>query len=314
MKRVPVLYLAVIAALLLLPLASPELAQSEGELVGKGKTVYIDAGHGGIESGAVHVGKDGKVDLVERDVNLSIGLKLRALLEKDGFRVAMSRSTPASPNTPAIDRNNDGRVTNRDEYQAVVDLANDSGADLMVSIHNNGSTNKDVSGTEVWFSPLRPFADRNLLIARLLQANLVSSIRNAGYNTVDRGIKDDSNYRVFNGRIYEIFVLGQPDNTTFHPRAANMPAALGESLFLSSEADAAMLAQDRIQDAIASGYRDAIVQYFARLAQGGPLEWPVPAAGASYAPAAAETAPTATPTPTPTPQPVWRRPRLLQMF
>jgi N-acetylmuramoyl-L-alanine amidase len=309
LKLASVLCLAALCALVL-PVSSPILAQTQGDLVGSGKTIYIDPGHGGQETGAVHVGQDGKVDLIERDVNLSIGLKLRALLEKDGFKVAMSRTTAASPNDPPIDRNDDGRVNNRDQYQAVDDLANESGADLMVSIHNNGSPNEEASGTEVWFSPLRPFADKNLLIASLLQANLVSSIRNAGYDTLDRGIKDDSNYRVYRGRVFEIFVLGQADESTHHPRAAKMPAALGESLFLTNEADAAMLAQDRIQDAIAQGYHDAIVQYFARLAEGTPLEWPVPAIGASYAPPAAEP----TPTPTPTPEPGWRRPRPVQMF
>ncbi len=275
--RIRVLSGIVLLALVLSSHTGSTYAKAPEQLAGAGKTVYIDPGHGGIETGAVHTGADGKVDLIERDVNLKIGLKLRTLLQADGFRVAMSRTTNASPNTPAIDRNGDGRVTNRDEYQAVVDLANDAGADVMVSIHNNGSVNKEISGTEVWFSPLRPFADRNLLLARLVQANLVSHMRAIGYNVVDRGIKDDSSYRVFNGRIYEIFVLGQPDDTRFHPRAANMPAALGESLFLSNDADAAMLGQERTQDAIARGYHDAIVQYFARLAQGGVLEWPIPA-------------------------------------
>jgi N-acetylmuramoyl-L-alanine amidase len=301
-----ILPLVIIIALLSAYWAVPAYADTQSSLPGAGKTVYIDPGHGGIESGAVHAGADGKVDLVERDVNLAIGLKLRALLEAAGFRVAMSRTTNGSPNTPAIDRNNDGRVTNRDEYQAVVDLANDSGADLMISIHNNGSTNKSVSGTETWFSPLRPFADRNLLIARLVQANLVASIRALGYNTVDRGIKDDSNYRVFNGRVYEIFVLGRADNTRFHPRAADMPAALGESLFLSNEADAAMLAQDSTQQAIAQGYYNAVIQYFQRLAEGTALEWPVPAVTPpDFTPqAAAEPAATATPPPTPAPAPL----------
>ena len=259
------------------PLASAAPAQP----IGQGKTVYIDPGHGGLESGAAHTNADGKADVVERDVNLSIGLKLRALLEANGFRVAMSRSTNASPNTPPIDRNDDGRVSSRDDYQAVVDLANDSKADVMVSIHNNGSTNKELSGTEVWYSPLRRFADRNLLLARLLQQNLVASLRGLGYNVVDRGIKDDSAYRIYNGRPYEIFVLGEADNTRFHPRAAQMPAALGESLFLSNDADAAMLGQDRTQEAIAMGYYNAIVAYFERLAQSTPLEWPVPAVPAS---------------------------------
>lgn len=306
-------HIRTLAALVILLLVSlPVFARAEGlaEVAGAGKIVYLDPGHGGIETGAVHMGADGKADLIERDLNLRIALKLRALLEGDGFRVAMSRETSQSPNTPAIDRNEDGRVTNRDEYQAVVDRANDAKADLFISLHNNGSTNKTVSGTETWFSPLRPFADKNLLIARLVQQNLVASIRASGYNTVDRGIKDDSNYRVFNGRVYEIFVLGQADNTRFHPRAANMPAALGESLFLSNEADAAMLMQERTLDAIAQGYRNAVVAYFATLASGVALERPIPAyQPPGFAPAAeSDPAPAPTPTSAPAPQPAPRRP------
>jgi N-acetylmuramoyl-L-alanine amidase len=274
--RLHFLLLAVCSAIVL-SLAQPLLAESLPSAVGAGKIVFIDPGHGGPETGAVHVGADGKVDLIERDLNLKIGLKLRALLQADGFTVAMSRTSAASANTPPMDRNGDGRVNNRDEYQAVVDLANESKADLFVSIHNNGAGSKDVSGTEVWFSPLRPFADKNLLFARLLQSNLVASIRALGYDTVDRGIRDDSVFRVFRERYYEIFVLGEADGTRAHPRAGNMPAALGEGLFLSNEADAAMLAKESTLDALAQGYYNAVVQYFARLAKGGSLEFPVPA-------------------------------------
>jgi N-acetylmuramoyl-L-alanine amidase len=276
--RKPLVVCALLVALFSLTIAGQADAQPSAQAIGSGKTIFIDPGHGGIETGAVHVGANGKVDLIERDLNLKIGLKLRALLEADGYRVAMSRTSNDSPNVPAVDRNGDGRVNNRDEYQAVVDLAIESAADLFISIHNNGSTNKEISGTEVWFSPLRPFADKNLLFARLLQANLVSSVRALGYNVVDRGIKDDSVFRVFNGRYYEIFVLGEADSTRAHPRAANIPGALGEALFLSHEGDAAMLAQESTLDAIAQGYRNAVVQYFDRLAQGGALEFPVPAA------------------------------------
>jgi N-acetylmuramoyl-L-alanine amidase len=295
------LILATLAALTFASTVGSVRAEVQPERAGTVKVVYIDAGHGGIETGAVHVGTDGKVDLIERDLNLRIALKLRALLERNGYGVAMSRETAASPNTPAIDRNNDGRVNNRDEYQAVVDKAIESKADLFVSIHNNGSTNKEISGTEVWFSPVRAFADKNLLFARLLQSNLVASIRALGYNVVDRGIKDDSNFRVFNGRAYEIFVLGEADATRFHPRAADVPGALGESLFLSNEADAAMLLRESTLDVIAQGYYNAIVVYFDRLAQGGALEWPVPAVPSA--------APARTPAPTPTPVPTPRLPR-----
>lgn len=303
----------ILAALVLSFFAVPVPLPVQAESIGDGKIVFIDPGHGGPETGAVRMGADGKVELIERDLNLTLGFKLKALLEADGFKVAMSRTSADSANTPRIDRNGDGRVNNRDEYQGVVDLANASGADLFVSIHNNGSPNAEASGTEVWFSPLRPFADRNLLFARLLQQNLVASIRAAGYNTVDRGIKDDSVFRVFNNRYYEIFVLGEASAAASHPRAGQMPGALGEALFLSNAADAAMLKQEYMLNAIAQGYRNGIVQYFQRLAQGGPLEWPIPArpgaeagggaAAESVQAATPSPAPTATPTPTPTPTP-----------
>jgi len=283
-------------AAIVLSLTNPLVVHGQPGAAGAGKVVFIDPGHGGPETGAVHVGADGKVDLIERDLNLKIGLKLRALLEADGYTVAMSRTSAASANTPPMDRNGDGRVNNRDEYQAVVDLANDSGADLFVSIHNNGAGDSSVSGTEVWFSPLRPFADKNLLFAQLLQDNLVASIRALGYNTVDRGIKDDSVFRVFGGRYYEIFVLGEADSTRAHPRATGMPGALGEGLFLSNQADAAMLAKESTLDALAQGYYSAVVQYFARLAQGGALPFPVPAR-----PRDQLVTPSAAPTPAPAP-------------
>ena len=52
--------------------------------------VYLDAAHGGSDAGAVFIG-----NVAEKDVTLALALKLRALLATRGFRVIMTRVSPA---------------------------------------------------------------------------------------------------------------------------------------------------------------------------------------------------------------------------
>ena len=76
--------------------------------------VYIDAGHGGSDPGAVKY-------IVERDVNLVMALACRDYLNANGVSTKMSRtsnSTDTSINSMARE-------------------ANSWGADLVISIHNN---------------------------------------------------------------------------------------------------------------------------------------------------------------------------------
>ncbi len=147
------------------------------------------------------------------------------------------------------------------DLQARIDVANEARADLFISIHNNGSGDPGQAGTEVWHNKQRPFSERNLSLARALQTHLVGRIRALGYPAVDRGIKDDSNFRVFRGRVFNIYVLGPGDGARPHV-PTRMPAALGESLFVSNPGDASMLRQERTLAAIVAGYRDAVLAYF----------------------------------------------------
>ena len=65
-----------------------------------GKTIIIDAGHGGEDGGAV--GEDGTV---EKDLNLDVALKLQALLEQQGCTVFMTRSEDISLSTEEDNKN-----------------------------------------------------------------------------------------------------------------------------------------------------------------------------------------------------------------
>ena len=76
--------------------------------------IFIDAGHGGKDSGAVN----GKI--FEKDIALNIALKVEKMLKACGIETVMSRIT-------------DIFVTLQDRAK----LANNSNADLFVSIHVN---------------------------------------------------------------------------------------------------------------------------------------------------------------------------------
>ena len=79
-----------------------------------GVCVVVDAGHGGSDGGTV----SGKA--VEKDINLSVALKLKAILENDNIEVILTRSS--DENMSLADRTS---------------VANDSNADFFISLHCN---------------------------------------------------------------------------------------------------------------------------------------------------------------------------------
>ncbi len=94
------------------------------------KTIVIDPGHGGLETGA-----KGKFGTLEKDVSLDISLKLKAIIERNlAFRVVLTR-----------DKDVDVSLDNR------AAVANNNRADLFISIHANSSYRKGAKGPETYF-------------------------------------------------------------------------------------------------------------------------------------------------------------------
>lgn len=91
--------------------------------------VFVDAGHGGSDPGAVANG------IREKDLNLSIALKVRNKLQNFGVEVVMNRETDVF-----ID------------YRDTVVMANNSNADAFVSIHNNSIKSSSVYGIESFYN------------------------------------------------------------------------------------------------------------------------------------------------------------------
>ena len=104
----------------------PILRPSYIKTAGAFKTIVIDPGHGGHDAGATnHFSR-------ESDLNLRLGKKLRAVLQKEGFNVVMTRDT-------------DVYLT----LQQRVDIANKYNNAIFISLHFN-SARRDASGMETF--------------------------------------------------------------------------------------------------------------------------------------------------------------------
>ncbi|RKD21635.1 N-acetylmuramoyl-L-alanine amidase [Caminicella sporogenes DSM 14501] len=127
----------------------------------KDKLVVIDPGHGGKDPGAMSP----NLRIKEKDVVLDVSLKLKKLLETEGFKVYMTRQD--------------------DNYIGLYDratIANELGADVFVSIHANAHSKRSIEGVQVLYYPYDEHRD-NKTFAKIMRDSLVK-----GLGALDRGI------------------------------------------------------------------------------------------------------------------------------
>lgn len=98
-----------------------------------GKTIVLDAGHGGRDSGAV--GRFGDQEVREKDLTLAITKRIASILEAEGSTVVMTREEDTFV-----------------ELYSRPELANSCNADFFISIHINSNTIVNSrSGTFTYF-------------------------------------------------------------------------------------------------------------------------------------------------------------------
>jgi len=123
------------------------------------KTIVLDPGHGGSAPGAIYSG------IAEKDINLSVALKLEQRLRSSGYNVVLTRS--ADTHVGLYER---------------ADIANALEADIFVSLHSNASlTNLQATGIYTYYHPTSRRG------ARLAQAIQTPVTRLTGAS--DRGIE-----------------------------------------------------------------------------------------------------------------------------
>lgn len=108
-----------------------------------GKTITIDAGHGGVDPGAV-----GTNNTLEKDVNLEISKRLQALFTQAGSKVVMLREDDRDFGTSSklMQRK-------REDLAYRIGTAMESQADIYLSIHANSFPDQRQYGPQVFYHP-----------------------------------------------------------------------------------------------------------------------------------------------------------------
>lgn len=104
-----------------------------------GKTIYLDAGHGGVDNGAT------VNNVKEKDLNLQIVYKLKETLTNAGATVLLTRKDDNDISNPKA------LYRKKSDFDNRIKLINNSNADLYISIHQNIYQNKKYSGPQVFY-------------------------------------------------------------------------------------------------------------------------------------------------------------------
>lgn len=144
---------AIVGQNLLLP--EPDFSQVDFTVL-EGKKIFIDPGHGGVDSGTVHFNK------LEKNLTLEMSLKLGQLLESHGAQVYYSRNSDVDYYTP-------GRGGKRSDLMKRIALLEESSPDLYISIHMNAIGLPNQQGAQVFYSEKN--SDSQIL-AQILQKAL----------------------------------------------------------------------------------------------------------------------------------------------
>lgn len=186
----------------------------------KNKIIAIDAGHGGSDTGAI-----GPTGYTEKEGTLAISQKLASFLKSAGAKVVMTRSDDRDVYAPNASATN--------ELQARVNVGNNYGADIFVSIHCNAFVNPAANGTQTFYYGSSYQGQR---LADNIQTKMIET--NGLYN---RGISNCNFYVV---------------------KYSYMPAVLIETAFISNYNEEALLRDNVWQENLAKAIAEGINQYF----------------------------------------------------
>jgi N-acetylmuramoyl-L-alanine amidase len=231
-------------------------------------TVFLDAGHGGIDPGSVGETQSGQ-NVDEAAVTLPVELDTMALLREKGFEVVVSRTrseTVARPEAGDVAANL-FTVQGEDREIAARDIcANMAKAAVLIGIYFDAGGSPTNAGSVTGYDTVRPFAAQNLRLATLVQADVLSAMNTQGWAIPNDGVLSDT---VLGGpalsqagaRYGHLLLLG-PADPGYFSTPSQMPGALIEPLFITDPFEASHAVSSSGQRAIATGLATAVEQYF----------------------------------------------------
>jgi N-acetylmuramoyl-L-alanine amidase len=230
------------------------------------ETVFLDAGHGGLDPGGVGATQTGAT-VEESTVNLAVELDTMAMLRAQGYRVVVSRTgnTTVTRLTPA---DVDGSLlTPQGVFNDVAArdvCANLAKANVLVGIYMDSGEPWN-AGCVTGYDQDRPFSADNQRLATLLQDDVLGAMNAQGWNIPDEGVLSDTGLGsalTAADLAYGHLLLLGPAKKGYFDTPSQMPGALIEPLFVTDPFEATIAASAHGQQVIAKATAEAIEQYF----------------------------------------------------
>lgn len=190
-------------------------------------TVVLDAGHGGLDSGCV-----GENGTLEKDINLSIVLKLRDMLEISGVNVILTRETDKSIHDKGVTGIRNQKESDMDNR---LEIINSSGADALIMVHQNKFTDSKYNGAQMFYNDETEGAET---FADILQNKFVEYLQPDNKREIKE--EEDKIYLLMNSK---------------------MPGVLCECGFLSNPEEEKNLSNDEYQSKVAFTIYSGLMEF-----------------------------------------------------
>lgn len=220
-------FLIILSAMLYLTFMANFSAAEASSMPITQKTVIVDAGHGGDDSGAI--GIDGTV---EKDINLDIALKLEKILKFYGFNVIMTRTQDVMTCDDGLDSLRKRKIS---DIHNRFELMRKNPDAIFISVHQNKFEDSSQHGTQVFYSGND---ERSKELAEAIQTSVTLTLQRKN----DRVVKKSGS---------GIYLL-------YH---AKIPAVLVECGFISNSDEVKKLKDESYRMKLAILIADGLLKY-----------------------------------------------------
>ena len=240
----------------------------------RNQTVFLDAGHGGIDPGGVGTTQAGHTTF-EANATLPVELDAMALLRAKGFRVVVSRTRNTSVLRLGPEDVSDGSLTLQgahDDVAARDVCANLANANVLVGIYFDASASSQTAGSLTAYDAARPFSAANVRLAGLLQNDVLAAMDAQGWAIPNDGVLSDGGLGSSVGNpsvgglaaqsaAYDHLLLIGPAVAGYFSTPSEMPGAVIEPLYITDPFEGSIADSTHGQMVIARGIATAIEQF-----------------------------------------------------
>ena len=190
-------------------------------------TVVLDAGHGGMDSGAVGINGE-----LEKNINLAVVRDLKDMLTLSGFNIVLTRDADVSIHDDGVTGTQAQKVSDMKNRLDIITRQVENS--MFISVHQNKFTQSEYFGAQIFYNENNP---DNRMIAQIMQDN---------FRTIQP--ENDRQIKLSGDELY-LF------------KDTKIPAVLVECGFLSNPDDAAALSDADYQRKVAYTIYNGIMTY-----------------------------------------------------